>query len=186
LRRRDPVICSPKNRLRAGTLALALALGACSGDSGLLSKESKFDFTLPMAKAKEEPKQRAVSAEQLIGANGRCAGEEAPQALNFTAGPQAGPTTPSAPPPGTTSGGAPPVRTGVSLGMSECEVVRALGHTDRIEISTNERGQRSVTLTYLSGERPGVYRFVAGQLVSLERAGEAPAAKPAKPKKAAK
>jgi hypothetical protein len=68
--------------------------------------------------------------------------------------------------------------------MTECEVVRALGHTDRIEISTDERGQRSVTLTYLAGERPGIYRFVAGQLVSLERSDEAPAApKTAKPKK---
>ena len=187
LRRRDRVVCSSKNALCAGALALAFGLGACSGDSGLLSKESKFDFTLPMAKAKEEPKQRVVTTEHLIGANGRCAGEEAPQALNFTAGPQTGPTTPSAPPPGTASGGASPVRTGVSLGMTECEVVRALGHTDRIEISTDERGQRSVTLTYLTGERPGVYRFVAGQLVSLERAGEAPAApKPAKPKAAKK
>jgi hypothetical protein len=169
-------------------LALALALGACSGDSGLLSKESKFDFSLPMAKAsKEAPTQRVVTAEQLIGANGRCAGEEAPQALNFTAGPQTGAATPSAPPPGAANGGAPPVRTGVSLGMTECEVVRALGHTDRIEISANERGQRSVTLTYLTGERPGVYRFVAGQLVSLERAGEAPATpKPAKTKAAKK
>ena len=129
-----------------------------------------------------------MRADDLIDANGGCAGQAvtaAPQALNFTAGPQTGPATPRAPPPGTA--GAPAVRTGVSLGMSECEVVRALGHTDRIEIATNERGQRSVTLTYLTGERPGVYRFVAGQLVSLERAGEAPAApKPAKPKAAKK
>ena len=71
--------------------------------------------------------------------------------------------------------------------MTECELVRTLGHTDRIEISTNERGLRSVTLTYLTGERPGIYRFEAGRLDSLERVDEAPAAsKPAKAKKAVK
>jgi hypothetical protein len=178
--------------IKPAAAALALALAACSSDSGLFSKtDSKLDAVFaPHQVAKGDARQRVVGADDLIDASGRCAGEaaaSAPRALNFTAGPQAGPTTPSAPPPGTASGGAPAVRTGVSLGMTECEVVRALGHTDRIEISTNERGQRSVTLTYLTGERPGVYRFVAGQLVSLERAGEAPAApKPAKPKAAKK
>jgi len=138
---------------------------------------------------KGDSKQRVIAANDLIGADGRCAGDApaAPQALNFTAGPQAGPANPSTPQPGAPAAGAPPVRTGVGLGMTECEVVRTLGYTDRIEISANERGQRSVTLTYLTGERPGIYRFVSGQLVSLERAGEAPAApKPTTPKKAAK
>ena len=181
-----------RRTIKPAAAALALALAACSADSGLFSKsDSKLDAVFAPSQApKGDAKQRLARADDLIDANGGCASQAvpvAPQALNFTAGPQTGPTTPSAPPPGTASGGTPPVRTGVSLGMTECEVVRALGHTDRIEISTNERGQRSVTLTYLSGERPGVYRFVAGQLVSLERAGEAPAApKPAKPKAAKK
>ncbi|HEV2955040.1 MAG TPA: hypothetical protein VGX95_02895 [Xanthobacteraceae bacterium] len=146
--------------------------------------ESKTDATFALHQApRGDAKQRVVTANDLIDASGRCAGEAAPQALNFTSGPQTGPTTASPSPP--EAAGASPVRTGVGLGMTECEVVQALGHTDRIEIST-ERGQRSVTLTYLTGERPGIYRFVAGQLVSLERAGEAPAPKPTKPKKAAK
>jgi len=169
------------NRMAAA--ALALALGACSLDSGLFSKgDAKVDATFAPNQAKGDAKQRVVRADELIDAGGGCAGQAAPaapQALNFTAGPQTGPATPSAPPPGA---GAPPVRTGVSLGMTECEVVRLLGHTDRIEVGTNERGQRSVTLTYLAGERPGIYRFVGGQLTSLERAGEAPAQKSAKPK----
>jgi hypothetical protein len=150
----------------------------------LFSKsDSKVDAVLANQVAKGDAKQRSARADDLIDANGGCAGlaaPAAPQALNFTAGPQAGPATPSAPPPG--AAGAPPMRTGVSLGMTECEVVRTLGHTDRIEIGTNERGQRSVTLTYLTGERPGVYHFVGGQLTSLERAGDAPAPKSAKPK----
>jgi hypothetical protein len=165
--------------------ALALALAACSSDSGLFSKsDSKVDATFALHQApKGDAKQRAVRADDLIDANGRCAGEAAaaPPALNFTAGPQTGPATPNAPPPDANAAAAP--HTGVALGMTECEVVRAIGHTDRIEISANQGGQRSVTLTYLQGARPGIYRFVAGQLVSLERVDEAPAAaKPTKPK----
>ena len=170
--------------------ALALTLAACSLDSGLFSKgDSKTDATFALNQAPKGETHRVVTANDLIDANGHCAGEAAPaapQALNFTTGPQTGPA-PGSPAPPAASGSAPTVRTGVGLGMTECEVVRALGHTDRIEISTNERGQRSVTLTYLSGERPGIYRFQAGQLDSLERVDEAPAApKAAKPKKPAK
>jgi hypothetical protein len=176
-----------KSALLAG-VGLTLALGACSGDSF-----SKIDLGLAAPKlnppTKDEPQHRIVTAEDLIGPNGRCAGEAmpdaAPQALNFTTGPQAAPAgagpAPQAAPPAPA-----PVRTGVGFGMTECEVVRALGHTDRIEISTNERGQRSVTLTYVQGARPGIYRFVAGQLVSLERTGEPPPPPKAGPKKAAK
>ena len=169
-------------------LIAALPLAACSADSGLFSRsDSKLDAVFAPNQPKGGTKQPAVRADDLIDASGACAGQAAPaapQALNFTAGPQTGPATPSAAAPG--AAGAPAVRTGVSLGMTECDVVRVLGHTDRIEIATNERGQRSVTLTYLTGEQPGIYRFEAGQLVSLERAGEAPAPKPAKPKPAKK
>jgi hypothetical protein len=171
--------------------ALALTLAACSLDSGLFSKsDPKADATFALNQApRGEDRNRPVRPDDLIDASGHCAGEPAaaaPQALNFTAGPQSGPAPASPAPPGA-SGSAPPVRTGVGLGMTECEVVRTLGHTDRIEISTNERGLRSVTLTYLTGERPGIYRFEAGRLDSLERVDEAPAAhKPAKPKKAVK
>lgn len=173
---------------KSAAAVLALALAACSSDSSLFSKtDSKSDATYALHQApRGDGKQRVVTANELIDASGRCAGEAvptAPRALNFTSGPQTGPTTAS---PSPEPGAAPPVRTGVGLGMTECEVVRALGHTDRIEISANERGQRSVTLTYLTGDHPGIYRFVGGQLASLERTGEAPAAKPSKPKKAAK
>lgn len=159
-------------------------------DSSLFSKsDPKTDATFASNQApKGEDRHRPVRADDLIDASGHCPGEAAaPQALNFTSGPQAGPTTPNAPPPGVATGTAAPVRRGVGLGMTECEVVRTLGHTDRIEISTNERGLRSVTLTYLTGERPGIYRFEAGRLDSLERVDEAPAApKAAKPKKTVK
>ena len=41
-----------------------------------------------------------------------------------------------------------------------------------------------VTLTYLSGERPGIYRFAGGRLASMERVAEPP--QPKKPAKTAK
>ena len=66
--------------------------------------------------------------------------------------------------------------------MTECEVVRVAGYTDRVEIGGNERGQRTVTLTYLSGDRPGIYRFVGGRLASMERVAEPPQQR--KPQKA--
>ena len=68
--------------------------------------------------------------------------------------------------------------------MTECQVVGVAGYTDRVEISADPRGQRMVTLTYLSGERPGIYRFIGGRLASMERVAEPP--QPKKPQKATK
>lgn len=148
-----------------------------------------------------------VTAADLVGPDGHCAFEPAPtyapsappgaapeavaqspatapinprsnQALYFTAGPETG-----------AAGGAPALPpqvrsgpSGIGLQMTECEVVRVAGYTDRVEIATNERGQRSVTLTYLSGARPGIYRFIGGRLASMERVAEPP--QPKKPQKA--
>jgi len=144
-----------------------------------------------------------VTAADLVGPDGRCAFAAAPaptyaapgaqspasepinprsnQALYFTAGPEtgraAGPA-PSALPPQVRTG-----PTGIALQMTECQVVAVAGYTDRVEIGS-DRGQRVVTLTYLNGERPGIYRFVNGRLNSMERV-EAPA-QPKKPTKTAK
>jgi hypothetical protein len=104
------------------------------------------------------------------------------QALYFTAGPEAG---------GGASAGSnampPQVRngpSGIALQMTECQVVAVAGYTDRVEIGTNARGQRTVTLAYMTGERPGIYRFTAGRLTSMERVEEPP--QPKKPKKPAR
>ncbi len=146
-----------------------------------------------------------VTAADLVGPDGRCAFDAAPtyapaapdavaqspaadpinprsnQALYFTAGPGAGGTANAAPtlPPQVRSG-----PSGIALQMTECEVVRVAGYTDRIEIGANERGQRSATLTYMTGPRPGIYRFVGGRLASMERVAEPP--QPKKPQKPAK
>ena len=76
---------------------------------------------------------------------------------------------------------------GVSLSMTECEVVGRLGVPENVEITANERGQRAVNLTYVRNDRPGIYRFVAGRLTIIDRAPEPPAPpKPVKVKKVAK
>jgi len=148
-----------------------------------------------------------VTAADLVGPDGRCAFAPAPslgpaepmaaapaqapindpinprsnQALYFTAGPQAG--QPGAGPgqlPSEVRGGP----RGIALSMTECQVVSVAGYTDRVEIGANERGERVVTLTYLSGDRPGIYRFRGGRLVNMERVAEQ--FQPKKPQRAAK
>ena len=101
------------------------------------------------------------------------------QALYFTAGPEAGRPAGAAPsqlPPQVRAG-----PTGIALQMTECQVVAVAGSTDRVEISAGPGGQRLVTLTYVSGERPGIYRFVNGRLNTMERVAEQP-----QPRRAAK
>jgi hypothetical protein len=110
---------------------------------------------------------RPVGPEDLVDGQGLCAGAAAP-APAPEADPAAG------------AGQLQMVRP-VALEMTECEVARALGTPASAEAGTNERGQRSLVMTYTTGDRPGIYRFAAGRLVSIERGAE-PAA-PAKPEK---
>jgi len=72
---------------------------------------------------------------------------------------------------------------GIALQMTECDVVRRAGPVEKIDIGSDERGERAVTLTYLRGPWPGIYRFTGGRLVSIERAPGPPPA-PAKAPKA--
>ena len=172
-------------------------LNPFTGEDAL--RQSSFDYFYKKDTVSFAP----VTATDLVGPDGRCAFEAAPtmsggapmpppaaeapppagspinprsnQALYFTAGPESGRVA-SAPP-----GALPPeVRggpRGISIAMTECQVVGIAGYTDRIEVSANERGERVVTLTYLSGDRPGIYHFRSGRLVSMERVAEPPQAK---------
>lgn len=176
----------------AAGLAVALALGGCSVDLAQFRpdldklKETVAPRDLNVFQRRAPMTGTAVTAEDLVGPDGRCAFDPAPTpsaVLNFTAGPATergpvgapAPAQPEAP-------GAPALTRGVALGMTECEVVRVAGYTSQVEIGANERGQRSTVLTYAGGPRPGVYRFTGGRLVSVERGPEPPpAAKPAKP-----
>jgi hypothetical protein len=75
----------------------------------------------------------------------------------------------------------------IALEMSECDVVKRAGIAEKVEIGTNERRERTATLTYFKGQRPGIYHFTAGRLAVMELGPEPvstkPAKKPAKPAK---
>jgi hypothetical protein len=60
---------------------------------------------------------------------------------------------------------------GVSLEMSECEVVRTLGTPQSAEIGA-QGGERIARLNYTTGEHAGIYRFAGGRLVSIERGAQ--------------
>lgn len=66
------------------------------------------------------------------------------------------------------------VSRGIGLGMSECDLIRLAGPTEKIEIATNERGERTAVITYPQGERAGIYRFTSGQLTTMDRIDESP------------
>jgi hypothetical protein len=81
--------------------------------------------------------------------------------------------------------GVPMVPAAIALEMNECDVVKRAGTAERAEIGTNDRGERTAKLTYINGQRPGIYYFTAGRLTSMERAPE-PAVPPKPAKKPAK
>src|SRR5438128_4724279 len=149
--------------------ALSLGVAACSSDSttgSLLPQPDSIlkrpDWTT-FSGAKGEFSLRPVSSEDLVSADGQCAGS----------GPAAGSAD-------STAGGgqqsAALVPGSVALQMTECDVVRRAGTPEKVELGTDERGDRTVMLTYTRGPLPGIYRFVGGRLSVLERAPGAPPA----------
>lgn len=154
-------------------LAIALALGGCSGAFDKLSESTPkmSDFTSiewnPYTKASSTvaPSFRAASAtaSDYVNADGSCAGPQTQVA-------DGGDPAPMAP-----TGG------GVALQMTECAVVRALGAPEMVDLGSNERGERTAKLLYSRGERPGKYSFTAGLLTEIERVEPPP--EPPKSKK---
>jgi hypothetical protein len=135
---------------------LAPLVAACSSDStsfNFLPKIGSFD-SLQVASAPTTNELRPVTSADLVGPQGQCAAGAGPDAL----------------------------RGGIALEMTECEVVGRAGPPENVELGTNERGERSVTLTYTGGPRPGIYRFSGGRLFAIER-GQEPAPEPPRPKK---
>ena len=122
---------------------------------------------------RDEFSLRPVTAADLVNQDGQCAMTAAEAAAVRDPDPAA----PQA---------APLVTGGIALQMTECDVVRRAGPPEQLQIGTDERGERSVLITYIRGPRPGVYRFAAGRLNSIERAPEAPGAKAQKAKSSKK
>ncbi len=120
-----------------------------------------------------------VTANDLITENGACPG----------LAPAGSPSNANALQDAGQSGAVPGESLGaVALGHTECDVARAIGSPDNVNISSNGRGDRVTTVTYTHGARPGIYTFTAGRLSMVERVDvpEPPKpAKSAKPKKRA-
>ena len=155
-------------------VSAALTLGACSTsvfdwetfrtpDTSILMPRSVATMKTPVLKA--------VTAEDLVDAEGRCSvpvasttvspdGSPAPETVALTPG-------------------------AIALEMTECDVVKRAGQPERVQVGTNERNERTLTLTYVNGERPGIYYFTSGRLSSMERGPEPPKPK-AKPRSKAK
>src|ERR1700682_3997677 len=102
---------------------LAPSVAACSSDIGsfnILPKLGTFE-SLSVGSAPQNTELRPVTAADLVGPQGQCAGA-APDA--------------AAP------------RGGIALEMTECDVVRRAGAPENIELGTTDRGERLATLTY--------------------------------------
>jgi hypothetical protein len=162
---------------------LVLGLAACSSvDLTSFRLPDVGNLRLPMMSAPVPVEiRKPVPPEELVDSEGRCASllmaaaEAAPEAAGSD--PVTTPTNPAL------------AVGGIALGMTECDVVKRAGPPEKVLIGTNERAERTVTLTYTGNMRPGIYTFTAGRLVSIERAPEPPApqrptrpARPAKPK----
>jgi hypothetical protein len=87
------------------------------------------------------------------------------------------------PPPAGLQADGPQVVGGIALGMTECDAVRRGGLPSNVSIGAGDKGERKVVLTYLTGNRPGIYTFVAGRLKEVDRAPEPPAPPPTAKKK---
>jgi hypothetical protein len=165
---------------RAALLAGTAALAACSSSLPDFTQfklpnprqllPSNSDTYVAPASARAS---RPVGPQDLVDGQGLCPGMAtgAEIASGSDAAAAAAPAPPAAP-------GA------VGLDMSECEVVRAAGQPQTVNIGTNDRGDRRVVMTYANSERAGTYEFVSGRLTSLERGPEPPP--PPKPEKPAK
>jgi hypothetical protein len=148
----------------AGFLALlaALALGGCAMpdfDSFQTPDATTIFRPLSVTGTKERT-LAAVTAENMVDAEGRCAGTLATSGASDGAPPD--------------QGAGPVISPGIAIDMTECDVVKRAGVPDQVAIGANERGERTATLTFLRGARPGIYHFTAGRLTLMERAPEPP------------
>jgi len=175
-----------KNRHRKRLLALLLfapVMVGCSStsdvfSSDLLSKDAEwfsrsgrlFIRSISIESPPLTP-NKAVTAEDLVSADGLCPGMAPPN----------GPADANALTDGAAAAPAASTTGTVALGHTECDVVRGIGAPDSVNLSNNPRGDRVAVINYSKGQRAGIYTFTAGRLSSIERGPE-----PVEPPKAAK
>jgi len=176
---------SVQSAYRAGRVLAALAAAAivsgCSNTDMFSSQGAEQWFNKPFTgltqqdwgtrtSTKDPIALRPVTPEDLVDANGHCVAQ---------------PVTPATGQASDESGAVPggleaaTIAGGVTLTMTECEVVARAGQPARTEIGAEPGGQRTAVLTYTQGAGPGVYRFVGGRLKVIDALAEP--AKPAKP-----
>ncbi|MBX9773165.1 MAG: DUF2845 domain-containing protein [Xanthobacteraceae bacterium] len=160
-------------KIFAAVVLLAAATGGCGSTSlsdvasvNLVPKVTNLSRPdwLTYSGSKDEFTLRPVTAADLITEGGQCAMAASEAQAASDDGMQQQPAL---------------VAGGIALQMTECDVVRRAGAPEQLQIGANERGERSVVITYIRGPRPGIYRFTAGRLASIERAPDAPGAKAA-------
>lgn len=150
----------------AAISALASGIAACGSVQNMMPDPANFRLPdrsvfLPTSSnsyANPLSSDAPVRPADLVDGQGQCAGA-APAA----------PDTASAAP------------RGVSLGMTECDAVRALGQPQSVDLTPQPDGQRRVNITYTAGERAGIYQFVGGRLTAVERGNDPPPAVAKKP-----
>jgi hypothetical protein len=179
-------------------LATALALCGCANVDydnkdawfakpfELVSRKGGYTFS-ELQESKE--RARPITASDLVDGKGSCPTPQASQQAPATAAANQAPGVPPAADAGSLLGG------GVSLGMSECDIVFRAGSPNAVQIGKAPNGDRTAVLTFNSGPRPGIYHFAGGALTEVERGQVAPPAppsaqavkkKPASPSKASK
>ena len=175
---------------------LAAALSGCANADLFDQNERWFSRSIDLtgkgggytfAELQESSRNRPLSANDYVDANGACvplpAQLAAPAAPTPSAaqGPEPIPAAPEAAP--TLLG------QGIALNMSECDVIYRAGAPSSVQLGKSQNGDRSLVLTYNGGPRPGIYRFDSGRLVDMDRvevAAPPPEPKVAKKKKPAK
>jgi hypothetical protein len=147
------------------TLAMAVALAGCANTS-FDTSGSWFSKPLDVfgrntgytySQLDESKRERPISANDLVDANGVCPTPAAP-----------GETQSASATPDSLLGG------GIGVGMSECDVVARVGPPAAVNLGRNPNGDRTAVLTFQGGVRPGIYRFVAGRLKEMNRVEEPP------------
>jgi len=157
----------------AGFAGVTLGLAACAMPDMSQLQMPRVDWSSFVPANQNQylgqTRDRSIRPDDLVDGSGRCAGAPVGAGGEQAAPPASAPT---------------PAIRGVGLEMTECDVVRAAGAPESVQISTSERGERSVTMIYGTPERPS-YHFIAGRLVSIERGAEPPP-EPARKKAPAK
>ncbi len=148
----------------AAMAALACSVTACGSIQNMIPDPAAFKLpdrstflptTSSSSFASPLSPTNPVAPADLVDAQGQCAG----------AAPAAGDAAPR----------------GISLDMTECQVVRALGQPQAVDGTPQGGGRRRVVMTYKTGEHAGIYEFIDGRLTSVERGDEQPPAVAKKP-----